>query len=73
MDRPGLLAHTVILVAQSVMSATDMPGHRDVCGLSATDLCPSQWICVGTKPKGCWNAVITGVGNPNVSVRGDKT
>ena len=30
------------LVAQSVMSATDTLGYRDVRGLSATDPCPRQ-------------------------------
>ena len=39
------------LVAQSNMSATDTLGHRDVRGLSATDPCPRQWICVCTMPK----------------------
>ena len=29
---------------QSVMSATDTLGHRDVRGLSATDPRPRQWI-----------------------------
>ena len=39
------------LVAQSVMSATDTLGHRDVHGLSAIDPRPRQWICVCTMPK----------------------
>ena len=39
------------LVAQSVMSATDMLGRQDVCGLSAMYPCLTQWICVCTKPK----------------------
>ena len=39
------------LVAQSVMSATDMLGHQDVRGLSATDPRLRQWICVCTIPK----------------------
>ena len=39
------------LVGQSVMSATDTLGHQDVCGLSATDPCQRQWICVPTMPK----------------------
>ena len=39
------------MVAQSVMSATDTLGHRDVCGLSATDPCPGQWINVLAMPK----------------------
>ena len=38
------------LVAQSVMSATGMLGHRDVCVLSATDPHPRQWVCVCTMP-----------------------
>ena len=38
------------LVAQSVMSATDMLGHRYVRGLSAIDPLPRQWMCI-TKPK----------------------
>ena len=36
------------LLTQSVMSATDILGHRDVCGLSAADLYPRQQICVPT-------------------------
>ena len=39
------------LVAQSVISATDTLGHRDVHGLSAIDPRPRQWICVCTMPK----------------------
>ena len=58
------------LVAQSVMSATGMLGHRDVCVLSATDPHPRQWVCVCTMP----NDVGTGVGNcPHMSVHGDNT
>ena len=36
------------LVVQSVMSATDMLGYRDVLGLSATDPCLRQWISIRT-------------------------
>ena len=36
---------------QSVMSATDMLGHRDVRGLSAIDPCWRQWISICTMPK----------------------
>ena len=36
---------------QSVMSATDMLGHRDVRGLSAIDPHLRQWISLRTKPK----------------------
>ena len=43
--------HSAELVAQSVMSATDTLGHRDINGLSAIDPCPRQWICVCTMPK----------------------
>ena len=39
------------LVAQSVITATDMLGHWDVGGLSAIDPCPRHWISVCTKPK----------------------
>ena len=39
------------LVAQSVMSATDMLGYWDVCGLSAIDPRPRQWISICTMPK----------------------
>ena len=39
------------LVAQSVMSATDTLGYRDVHGLSATGPRPRQWISVQTMPK----------------------
>ena len=39
------------LVAQSVMSATDTLGPRDVRGLSAIDPHPRQWISVCTMPK----------------------
>ena len=39
------------LVTQSVMSATDTLGHRDVLGLSAIDPCPRQWISVRTMHK----------------------
>ena len=53
------------------MSATDTAGHRDVCGFSATDPGPRQWICICTMPK---DVGITGVGNPlHMSVRGDNT
>ena len=53
------------LVAQSVMSATDMQGHWDISGLSAIDPRLRQWISV----QGCLHAIITGVGNfpPHVS------
>ena len=47
----GLVAHSVGLVAQSVMSATDTLGHQDVHGLSAIDPRPRQWISVRTMPK----------------------
>ena len=57
-------------MAQSVMLATDMLGHWDVCGLSAIDPRPRQWISA----QGCWHAVITGVGNcPHMSVLGNNT
>ena len=46
----GLLAHLAGLVAQSVLSATDTLGYRDVHGLSATDPHRRQWISVGTMP-----------------------
>ena len=39
------------LVAQSVISATDTLGHRDVHGLSAIDPRPRLWICICTMPK----------------------
>ena len=42
---------SVGLVAQSVMSATDTLGRRDVCGLSTTDPPLGQWFCVCTMPK----------------------
>ena len=57
MDLEGLVAHS-----QSVMSATDTLGHRDVRGLSATD----PRLTVDLRPhyaQGCWHAVITSVGN----------
>ena len=38
-------------MAQSEMSATDMLGHRDVCGMSATDPRLRLWIRVRTMPK----------------------
>ena len=39
-------------MAQSVMlSATDMLGHWDVHGLSATDPCLRPWISNHTMPK----------------------
>ena len=39
------------LVAQSVMSATDTLGNRNVRGLSATDPPRRQWFCDLTMPK----------------------
>ena len=33
------------------MSSTDMLGHWDVPGLSATKPRPRQWICIPTMPK----------------------
>ena len=39
------------LVAQSVMSATDTLGYRDVRHLSVTDPSRKQWISVCTMPK----------------------
>ena len=38
------------LMTQSVMLATDMLGHRDVHGLSATHPRRRQWICICTMP-----------------------
>ena len=51
------------LVAQSVMSATDTLGHRDVHGLSVTDPCPRYWISIGTIPKDVGMCFITSVFN----------
>ena len=47
------------------MSGTDSAqlGHWDVCGLSATDPYPRQWISLHTMLRGCWHAIIAGVGN----------
>ena len=45
------LVVTAGLVAQFVMPATDTLGHGDVCGLSVTDPCPRQWICILTMSK----------------------
>ena len=62
------------LVAQSVMSATDMVGHRDVHGLSGIDPCSRQWISVHTKPKyvGIPSQLVF-VTTPHMSVCGDNT
>ena len=56
------------------MSATDMLGHWDVHGLSATDPRPRQWICIHTMPKDVGMlsySVLATV--PHMSVRGDNT
>ena len=49
-------------------------GHRDVCGLSATDPCLRQWISFRTMPKyvgmPLWLVLVT---TPHMSVRGDNT
>ena len=54
------------------MSGTDSAQlrHWDVCGLSATDPYPRQWISLHTMLRGCWHAIIAGVGNhpPHVCV-----
>ena len=47
----GLVAKYAGLVAQSVLSATDTLGHRDVRGLSAIDPRGRQWISVRTMPR----------------------
>ena len=64
----------VKLVALSVMSAADTLGHRDVHGLSATDSCPRQWICVRTMPKdvGMLSQLVFETA-PCMSVHGDNT
>ena len=55
---------------QSVMSATDMLGHRDVHGLSTIDLHLRQWICVCTMPKDVGMPLVT---VHHMSVRGDNS
>ena len=56
------------------MSATDLLGHQDVCGLSAIDPHPRQRICVCTKPKDVGMPLkLVLVTNPHMSVRGDNT
>ena len=61
-------------MAQSVMSATDMLGHRDVCGMSATDPHWRQWISVRTMPKDVsmpfWTVLVIA---PHITVCGDNT
>ena len=55
------------MVAQSVMSVSDMLGHWDIYvdGFSATDPRLRQWISVCTMPKGCWHVIhhIASIGN----------
>ena len=56
------------------MSSTDMLGHWDVPGLSATKPRPRQWICIPTMPKdvGMLSLPVL-VTAPYMSVRGDNT
>ena len=64
-EKPGL-------VAQSVMSATDMLGHWDEHGMFVTDPRPRQWISALHYAQGCWHAIKAGVGNrpPHVCAQG---
>ena len=66
---------------QSVMSATDTPGHRDVCmyivqGLSATDPHLRWWISIRTMPKDVGMPLfflLVLVTAPHMSLRRDNT
>ena len=61
---------------QSVMSAADTQGHRDVPvpGLSAIDPLPRQWISVRTMPKDVGMPLyLVLVTAPHMYVRGDNT
>ena len=44
------------LVEQSLISASDMVGHREVRGLSATDPHPRLGISIMHYAQGCWYA-----------------
>ena len=56
------------------MSASDMLGYRDVCGLSTTHPCPRQWISVRTMPNDVGMSLyLMLVTSPHMTVRGDIT